>query len=165
MDLSNVELDLLLVESKDYLTLTEMKPFGTQSIGVELVNINWQTFDISFRLDYDVSVNVDDIRVEIQTKISKYIDFRFFDPAKQRVEWDNLLEIVKSCKGVKYVPDQYFFPDIDISVDLHRLPRLRGFLMLDLDGNILQNFAGTLSPIYYPSVSDFSYQQTVLNNI
>ena len=96
MDLSNVELDQLLVESKDYLTLTEMKPFGTQSIGVELVNINWQTFDISFRLDYDVSVNVDDIRVEIQTKISKYIDFRFFDPAKQRVEWDNLLEIVKS---------------------------------------------------------------------
>lgn len=165
MNLSNIEISQLLTESQDYFTFTEMRPFGTQFFGVELVNINWQPFDISFRLDYEVSVNLDDIRIEIQSKISKYIDFRFFDPAKQRVEWDNLLEIVKSCKGVKYVPDQYFFPNIDIAVDLHRLPRLRGFLMLDLDGDILQNFAGTLSPIYYPSNPDFSYQQTVLNNL
>lgn len=165
VDLSTPELNQLVSDSYDYFCFTENRPFGTQFYGVEFVNVQWQPFDISFRLDYDNSVNLDDIRIEIQSKISKYIDFRFFDPSKQRVEWDNLLEIVKSVKGVKYVPDQYFYPNIDIGVDLHRLPRLRGFLILDLQGQILQNFSGTLSPIYYPAVSDFSYQQTVLNNL
>lgn len=165
VDLSTPELNQLVSDSYDYFCFTENRPFGTQFYGVEFVNVQWQPFDISFRLDYDNSVNLDDIRIEIQSRISKYIDFRFFDPSKQRVEWDNLLEIVKSVKGVKYVPDQYFYPNIDIGVDLHRLPRLRGFLILDLQGQILQNFSGTLSPIYYPAVSDFSYQQTVLNNL
>lgn len=165
VNLSLTELNQLSMDSWDYFCFTENRPFGTQFYGVEFVNVQWQPFDISFRVDYDVAVNLDDIRIEIQTKISKYIDFRLFNPSKQRVEWDNLLEIVKSCKGVKYVPDQYFYPNIDIAVDVHRLPRLRGFLMLDLQGQILQNFAGTLSPIYYPATPDFSYQQTVLNNI
>ena len=165
VNLSNPELDALLLGASSYFAFTEHKPFGTSFYGVELVNITWQPFDISFRLDYDVSYNLDEIRKDIQINISKYIDFRNFDPSQQKVEWDNLLQIVKNTPGVKYVPDQYFFPSIDIIVDTHRLPRLRGFLMLDLNGNIIQNFSGTLSPVHYPNVADFSYQQTVLNNI
>ena len=162
VDLSSTELNQLLVDSQQYLSLTEMKPFGTQFYGVELINVEWQPFDISFRVDWDNSFSLDDLRIQIQTKISKYIDFRFFDPYQQRIEWDNLLEIVKNTKGIKYVPDQYFFPNIDIAVDVHRLPRLRGFLILDLNGNILQDFSGNLSPVYYPSTPDFALQQTTL---
>lgn len=163
VNLSSPELNQLLTGSSEYFPFTDNKPFGTQFYGVELVNMIWQPFDMSFRLEYDPAYNIDEIRQQIQIAVSKYIDFRFFDPATQSVEWDNLLEIVKSTPGVKYVPDQYFFPNIDIACDIHRLPRLRGFLMLNLDGSIIQNYTGTLSPVYYPAVSDFSYQQTILS--
>jgi hypothetical protein len=56
----------------------------------------------------------DEIRKKIQVAISKYLDPRFFDSVRQKVEWDNLLDIVKNTQGVDYVPDQYFYPRNDI---------------------------------------------------
>lgn len=165
VNLSAPELNTLLIDSREYFCFTDNRPFGTQFSGVELVNVEWTPFDISFRLDYDTSFNIDEIRRTIQTKITKYIDFRFFDSSLHKVEWDNLLEIVKSVQGVKYVPDQFFTPRADIVIDTHQLPRLRGFRIMDLNGNLIQNFSGTLEPVYYPSNPDFSYQQSVLNNL
>lgn len=165
IDLTVTELDDLLLQSAEYFALTEHRPFGTNFYGAELVNIQYQPIDISFRVDLDPAYDSDEIRKQIQIGISKYMDFRFFDASRDRIEWDNLLEIVKNTQGVKYVPDQYFYPRIDIGINTHMLPRLRGFLMLDLQGVIIQNFTGSLAPIYYPNNPDFSYQQTVLNNI
>lgn len=162
---SSPELDQLLTDSADFFSFSEMSPLGANFVGVELVNVTYQPIDISFRLDYDGSFNLDEIRKSIQVSLSKYLDFRYFDPVQQRVEWDRLLQIIQNTPGVKYVPDQYFTPGADISIDTHKLPRIRGFLILDMDGNIIQNFAGTLNPLYYPNNPDFSYQQTVLNNI
>lgn len=164
-DLSNPELNELLEQGSDYFCFTDYKPTGTQFYGVELINVEYQPVDISFRVDLFPSVDNDEIRREIQISIMKYIDFRFFDAAKDRVEWDNILQIIKNTNGVKYVPDQFFTPRTDIAVQVNKLPRLRGFLMLDLEGNIIQNSSGTLTPVYYPNNPDFSYQQTVLNNI
>jgi len=159
--LSNTELDLLLENSYEYFCLTDNKPIGVNYYGVELINIDYQPIDISFRCSYNG--NPDEIRQAIQININKYLDHRFFDPSKQKVEWDNLLEIVKNTSNVKYVPDQYFFPRTDIVVDTHKLPRLRGFLMLDLNGSIIQDFQGLLNPVYYPSTPDFSLQQSIIN--
>jgi hypothetical protein len=163
-DLTDSELNILLTGSAKFFSLTEQRFYGTSFYGVKLSNATYHSVDISFRADLDASYDSDQIRIAIQTNISKYLDFRFFDPITSQVEWDNLLEIVKNTAGVKYVPDQYFYPRADITVDSTHLPRVRSFLMLNLDGQVISNHKGTLSPIYYPNAIDDSYYKTVLSN-
>jgi hypothetical protein len=164
-DLSQSELDQLLDESADYLNLNEYRPFGTTFSGITLINAVPGYVDISFRVELDSAYDPDEIRKKIQINISKYIDPRFFDSSKQKVEWDNLLEICKNVPGVKYIPDQYFYPRSDIHFGPNKNPRMRGFLMLDLNGAIISNFQGTLSPSFYPAQADFKFVSTVLNII
>ena len=161
--LSLTELSVLIEGSKDYFNLNEYRPFGTSYIGIRLVNVQLGFVDMFFRLKLKDSVDPDEVRKVIQVNVSKYLDPRFFNPITQKVEWDNLLEIVKSTDGVEYVPDQYFFPRTDLSFDLGIIPRLRGFLMLNLDGTVISNFQGTLSPQFYPNQISEDYLQTVLN--
>lgn len=165
IDLNKSELNTLLVRGEKFFGLSELRPFGRQSYGIELVNIQWQTFDISFRAELLGSAIPDDVRIEIQTKISKYLDFRYFNAGVDKIEWDNLLAIVKNTKGIKYVPDEYFYPHVDMATDVNKLPRLRGFLMLNLQGGVINTIAGTLNPVYYNSVADFSLQSTILRSI
>jgi hypothetical protein len=164
-DLTQTELDTLSLLCSDYLNLNDLRPFGTNYTGVKLVNITYGYVDISVRVKINASANPDEVRKKIQVNISKYLDPRFFDSSKQKVEWDNLLEICKNVEGVDYIPDQYFYPRTDVFYPLNVVPRLRGFLMLDLNGAIIANFQGTLSPEFYPNVADFSFQATVLNSI
>ena len=163
-DLSGGELTSLLTGSQEFLNLTDQPPFGTQFYGVELVNMTYTNIDVSYRIDYDLNYSLDQIRIDTQTLISKYLDFRFFDPSKQKVEWDNLLELAKRVKGVRYIPDQSFYPRVDMTINNNSFPRLRGFRIMDLDGNIIQDFQGVLSPVYYPNNYDFAFVQTILNN-
>lgn len=62
-----------------------------------------------------------------------------------------MLEVVKTAEGVKYVPDEYFFPYFDEEVPLNMLPRIKGFRMRDLEGNILYDSGSSLSNIFYPA--------------
>lgn len=165
IDLTASELSQLLTEGEKFFSFTELRPYGKQSFGVVLSNIEWQPIDISFRVDLYANYNIDDIRIDIQTKIAKYLDFRYWRSGIDQIEWDNLLEIVKNTKGVKYCPDQYFFPRVDIATDINKLPRLRGFIMLNVNGNVIQSLTGTLLPSFYPNVADFSFQASVLKNI
>lgn len=137
-----------------YLSLTDRRT------KVEITNVEFYPIDISFRVELDRSIDIDATRREIQYNLSSYLDFRYFDH-KKKVEQDNMLEIVKSSKGVKYVLDQYFSPKVDITIPYNKLPRLRGFLMLDLRGNIISNLQGTLSPIFYPNQTDFNLQRLI----
>lgn len=162
-DLSPTELEELLEGSHDYFSLTDCRPFGQTFYGVELINITYLPIDISFRADISSAADPDEVRKKILISITKYMDFRFFNPSRQRVEWDNLLQIVKETEGVSYCADQYFYPRADIAIDINVLPRIRGFLMLDLNGNIIQDFSGNLQPVFYPNNVDFNYQETVLN--
>jgi hypothetical protein len=159
------ELNTLLLRGEKFFSLSELRPFGRQSYGIELVNIDIQPFDISFRCQLNTSANPDDVRIDIQTKISKYIDFRYFVPGVDRIDWVKLLNIARNANGMKYVPDTTFFPSVDISTDQNKIPRLRGFLMLDLNGVVINTIQGTLNPVFYPQVSDFSLQSTVLRTI
>lgn len=165
INLNQSELDELLEKAGDFLSLSSLKPFGTQSYGIVLSNIQWQPLDISFRVDLFSNFNSDDVRAEIQLRVAKYLDFRKWKAGSQNIEWDNLLEIVKNTPGVKYVPDQYFYPNNDIKTDRNRLPRLRGMILLDLNGNILSGVTNQFNPVYYPQQPDFIYQQTVLASI
>lgn len=162
VDLSQSELDYILEGISPFLNLSDYKPLGKVFYGVRLKNIEYQPIDVSFRIDLDGTRLVDDVRRDIQIKMAKSIDYRYFDPSKQLVEWDDLLQIVKTTLGVRYVPDQFFLPRVDIPIGLDKLPRFRGFIMMSLDGTVLSNSTGTLNPIYYPAEADFIYQQQFL---
>jgi hypothetical protein len=165
IDLSVSELDEILDRGANFFSLTELKPFGSQSYGIVLENVSYQPIDISFRCELFPSFNPDDVRKEIQTKISKKLDFRYFLPGRDRIEWDDLLDVVKTTRGIKYVADQYFYPNQDQATDPNKVPRLRGFLMLDLTGVVISSLNGVLSPVYYPQAADFQYQSSVLRTI
>lgn len=147
------ELDTLLESAQGYFGISELNIEG-KVVGIGIKNIDWfyvgsergLDFRVQLQPDYDVST----VRQNIQVNLTKYLDFRFWTPGKI-VEWDDLLDIVKKTDGVKYVPDEYFFPYYDQQVPANQLPRIRGFVMRDQDGNILYDSDSNLSPLFYPS--------------
>lgn len=147
------ELDTLLESAQGYFGISELNIEG-KVVGIGIKNIDWfyvgsergLDFRVQLQPDYDVST----VRQNIQVNLTKYLDFRFWTPGKI-VEWDDLLDIVKKTDGVKYVPDKYFFPYYDQQVPANQLPRIRGFVMRDQDGNILYDSDSNLSPLFYPS--------------
>jgi hypothetical protein len=129
-----------------------------------LRNVDFQPLDISMRVDLQPSYNPDEVRKQIQIQLGKYLDYRYMRTG-QKIEWDNLLQIVKNVDGVRYVNDYYFYPNIDVPVDVFKLPRIRGFRLMDLNGNIIFDIQNNLNPIYFPKQADFSFITTALQNI
>jgi len=164
IDLSGVELSEIVNRGEEYLSLVELNPLtGVPNISV--VNMQYEPIDISFRCQLNPSANDNDVREDLQIAISKYLDFRTWESGST-FEWDDVLQIVKGHQDVQYVPDTYFFPNNDIITDPTRLPRVRGFIMLDMDGAIITSSSNTtLNPIYYPVDADFSFQSTILASI
>lgn len=170
VDLNGSELSDLLTESSAFLGLTELRPNGRNYYGMNIVNVTYFPVElyvgstltgVDFRVQlYDVT-KADDTRKEIQVKMSKYLDPRTWDRYK-KVEWDDLLQIVKSSANVKYVPDDRFYPNRDLTVPEDQLPRIKSFVMRDMNGNVLSSATGTVSPVYFPPEPSASFQSTVL---
>ena len=51
------------------------------------------------------------------------------------------------------------------STETETVVKKNSIMMLDLNGNIINNLSGTLNPIYYPNKVDFAYQSDLLSNI
>ncbi len=153
IDFSAGELTTMEDEIAPYLALTDVSKFG-DNVSIEFDNVEWQYINdptgVDFRAELEGGVDVDEVRKNIQIAMSKYLDFRYWDYTKN-VEWDDLLQIVKTTDGVKYVPDQFFNPGVDISVPYNRLPRIRTFVMRDLDGTIISDVNGVITPVFYPN--------------
>ena len=147
------ELETLLQKATPYFGLTELNLQG-EAVGVVLENAKWMFVGgnngVDFRVELSSDTDIATVRKNIQIAMTKYLDFRFWDAGKT-VQWDDLLQVVKSSEGVKYVPDEYFFPYYDEEVPLNMLPRIKGFRMRDLEGNILYDSGSNLSNIFYPA--------------
>lgn len=152
---SGAELETLLDSFKEYLPSNELSKYG-DVIGVTLGNVEYHYIGgdngIDFRVQVDPNYSTDDVRKNIQINITKKYDFRLWKDGS-RIEWDDLLEIVKNTEGVKYVYDDYFYPNSDEQVAWGKLPRVNKFIMRDLNGNIIYDSNGLLTPIFYPSES------------
>lgn len=146
--LNPTELSNLLEQLTPYLSITDVNVFGN-SIGISLVNIEWDYIDLDFRVQLNSTYDADLVRKQIQVNLTKYLDFRFWDNSK-KVEWDDLLQVVKGTEGVKYVPDNFFNPRTDKTVPYYKLPRIRGFVMKNLDGDLISDNNNYILPIYYP---------------
>lgn len=157
------EITNLLSNSSKYFSLCELRPNGAQGFGISIKNIEYFPIDVSFRCKIKNDADVNTIRQAIQIAFSRLYDWRYWEMGS-RVEWDDLLDIVKSTYGVEYVFDETFYPQNDIVVPIGKIPRFRGFIMLDASGSILSSdFGNNLNPVFYPTNPDFSYQNTVLN--
>ena len=147
------ELEELLEKATPYFGLTELNLSG-ESVGIVLENAKWMYVGgeqgVDFRVELSPNTDIADARKNIQIAMTKYLDFRFWEAGKV-VQWDDLLQVVKTAEGVKYVPDEYFFPYFDEEVPLNMLPRIKGFRMRDLEGNILYDSGSSLSNIFYPA--------------
>lgn len=147
------ELDTLLESAQGYFGISELNIEG-KAVGIGIKNIDWfyvgSERGLDFRVQLQPDYGVATVRQNIQINLTKYLDFRFWTPGKI-VEWDDLLDIVKKTDGVKYVPDEYFFPYYDQQVPANQLPRIRGFVMRDQDGNVLYDSDSNLSPLFYPA--------------
>ena len=152
-ELSFTELKTLLEKATPYFGIGDMAISG-KLIGIKLENVQWHEVGgedgVDFRCEIEPGYLIEDVRKNIQIGMTKYLDFRFWESDK-KVEWDNLLDIVKNSEGVKYVASEWFKPSIDEKVSEFMLPRIKKFIMRDLDGNVLFDSGSDFSPVFYPS--------------
>lgn len=160
---TTAEFDEILSKSEEYLSLSELLREGSD-FALKLNNVDWLPVDIEFRADIDPAYDIDSVRRNIQIQMNKLFDYRFWKYG-DKIEWENMLYAAKNVEGVRYVPDTHFYPQADINVPKYRLPRVRGFIMRDLDGNIIEDNNGVLSDVFYPNEEDRSYQKSVLTMI
>lgn len=153
MSLGESELSELLEFATPYFSIRDINRFG-DIIGIKFVNVNWHFVGGSTGIDFRVQLwnnyDPDEVRKNIQINLTKYLDFRYWTKGR-KIEWDDLLSIVKNTEGVRYVADQFFNPRVDEQVPVIRLPRIQKFIMRDLNGNIISDNQGILSPVFYPN--------------
>lgn len=162
--LTATELEELLQKGSEYLSIFDLAPLNGTSVNIEIKNIDYQPIDISLRVELIAGADPGAVRKDLQVAFSKEVDHRFWEPGDV-VEWDNLLQIAKDHPDVSYVPDVWFFPNNDITSDPTKLPKFRGFMLLNIDGSIISNVSGTPNPVFYPSLADFSFHQTILASL
>lgn len=163
VDFAEEEFNDILSKSQEYLSLVEVLN-ETNDFKLKLNNVSWLPVDVEFRVDIDPAYDTDVVRREIQIQMSKLYDYRYWKYG-DKVEWDDLLQVVKQVDGVRYVPDTHFFPSNDINVPKYRLPRLRAFIMRDLNGNIIEDNNGVMSDVFYPNEEDSAFIGSVLKSI
>lgn len=150
--LSSQELQVLLDAATPYFGIGDMIVSG-RLMGIKLENATWYevggSTGVDFRCELEAGYDVATVRKNIQVELTKYLDFRYWEPGK-KVEWDNLLGIVKRTEGVRYVADEYFLPRTDESVPEWELPRIKKFIMRNLDGEVLFDEEDEFSPVFYP---------------
>lgn len=163
IDLNQSELDELFDKVGEFLAITDILYPRDQTYGVTFKNIEYEPIDIDFRVLLDDSFNPDDVRKQIQVAMGKNLDFRFWEFGRE-VEWDDLFIIARTTAGVRIVPDEYFTPNVDMLIPDTRVPRIRTFIMRDLEGNIISDVSGVQNPIYYSTTPDQSFAETVIQN-
>lgn len=163
VDFTTNEFNEMLTNSKKYFNLNNLDSFGLKTYNIVLENPTWKPIDISQRVKLYDGVNPDDFRKECQIRIAKFLDYRYFNQSS--VKWVDIFSIIENTPGCKDILDNYATPNQDIIIEYGKLPRVRGFLLLNIDGTLLSDTNSILDPIFYPQNPDFSYQKTVYKSL
>lgn len=169
-DLSKQELDRLTFASRNFLSISDIKVYNNEVVGLKLQNVKYTYINVDFRVDLTSDVDVKELSLKIQAKFLNYFDWRFWKE-DEKVEWDDLFDIVKSQPEVKYIVDTEFYPRGDVEVGKASVPRLRSFVMRSLDGRILFENKDLVTSednknaVFYQSKLNESYANTVLSVI
>ena len=144
-DFTQEEFNEILSRSEEFLPLDELLRENTD-FALNLQNVDWLPVDVEFRVDIDPAYDQAIVRRNIAIQMNKLFDYRFWKYG-DKVEWENLLYAAKNVEGVRYVPDTHFYPSTDINVPRYRLPRIRGFILRDLNGDIIEDNGGLMSDV------------------
>lgn len=163
------EFNELLSQSEEYLSLNELMRQTDNGFALHLVNPNWYPVDIDFRCDIDPSYDQSLVRRNMQIAVSKLFDYRYWN-TNGKIEWENILYAIKNTEGVRYVSDAFFLPRNDINLTNYRLPRVRGFVIRNMDGGVISDNYGITSQFeytdyFFPNTPDTNFQQSVLTTI
>jgi hypothetical protein len=164
MSLTDEELSYLLDNSKNFLSLSDLRPLKNNYTGVIFSNIEYFPISVDFRVDLYPGSDLKEFSTQIQIKIFNYLDWRYWEEG-QKVEWDNLFILVKNNPMVKYLPDQYFKPRADISTDSDSLPRLVSFIVRGVSGEVLIDSSSFIQPVFYQNYLNLNFSTTVLANL
>ena len=168
-DFTTAEFDEILSQSEEFLSLNELSRQTVSGFPISLVNPNWYPIDIDFRCDIDPAYDQTSVRRNMQIAVSKLFDYRYWN-TNGKVEWENILYAIKNTDGVRYVSDAYFLPKSYINMTNYRLPRVRGFIVRDMDGGVLSdNYSITsqfdYTDYFFPNSPDANFQQSVITTI
>lgn len=166
---TTAEFDEILSQSEEFLSLNELSRQTVSGFPISLVNPNWYPIDIDFRCDIDPAYNQASVRRNMQIAVSKLFDYRYWN-TNGKVEWENILYAIRNTDGVRYVSDAFFLPKSDINMTNYRLPRVRGFVVRDMDGGVLSdNYSITsqfdYTDYFFPNSPDANFQQSVITTI
>lgn len=164
VDLTQQELDSLFDSLKNYVSLTDLRFIGGRFTGIELKNISYYNIDIDFRVDLFKGSDLREFIIGCQVQISKYLDWRYWEEGK-KVQWDDLFFLIKKQSQVRFLPDQYFIPNTDLAVPRAMVPRLRGFMVRNLNGDLLSDSQGNMNPVFYQNYLNTNFSAAVLSNI
>lgn len=168
-DFNDDEFNAIMSQSEEFLSLNELTRETVKGFPIKLVNPDWYPIDIDFRCDIDPAYDQATVRRNMQLAVSRLFDYRYWG-VNEKVEWENILYAIRNVDGVRYVSDAYFLPNSDINITNYKLPRVRGFIVRDLDGGVLSdnynmtnNFVWT--DYFFPNTNDDNFQQSVIKNI
>lgn len=168
-DFTEDEFNEILSQSEEFLSLNELCRKTISGFPIKLMNPNWYPIDIDFRCDIDPAYNQSSVRRSMQIAVSKLFDYRYWN-TNGKVEWENILYAIRNTDGVRYVSDAFFLPRGDINMTNYRLPRVRGFIVRDMDGGVLSdNYSITsqfdYTDYFFPNNPDDNFQQSVITTI
>lgn len=168
-DFTTAEFDEILSQSEEFLSLNELSRQTVSGFPISLMNPNWYPIDIDFRCDIDPAYDQASVRRNMQIAVSKLFDYRYWN-TNGKVEWENILYAIRNTDGVRYVSDAFFLPKSDINMTNYRLPRVRGFIVRDMDGGVLSdNYSITsqfdYTDYFFPNKPDVNFQQSVITTI
>lgn len=163
------EFNEIISQSEEFLSLNELTRDHSTGYPITLVNPDWYPVDIDFRCDIDPAYDQASVRRNMQIAVSKLFDYRYWG-VNEKVEWENILYAIRNVDGVRYVADAYFLPRNDINMTNYRLPRVRGFIVRDLNGGVISdNYAITsqfeYTDYFFPNSTDLNFQQSVISSI
>lgn len=163
--LTSTELQELEDKSRPYMSLHDLYVTNNLPGGpsfVKIQNIESVPVDLDFRVQIEADVEITDFKVACQTAVLNLLDFTTKDIVK--VEWEDIFSVIRMQKGVLQMPESFFFcgsnyqswdvsnPHSDIEVPVTKIPRLRSFVIRDMEGTYLfRNNSSTppVAPYYY----------------
>lgn len=158
--LTELELSDLSEAIGPYLSLRDSNHFQSITHSVQLTNVEFFPIDIELRVQLSYGSNIEIVRRQMQSNISKILSPDQLSPGRT-IQWEDLYLACKSVSGVNLIPVEYFSYQSDYLLDRPRFPKLRGFILRDLSGVLLTSINSETNRLYRSQL-DIDFQQIAL---
>lgn len=156
--LTNNELLNIQEQIRPYLSLRDTSFFNKNNISVAFENVDIHFIDISMQIQFNSSADIELVRRQMQVKVNLFISQYLFKLGT--LQWEDVFALCRLIEGVDYIPIESFSWKEDFKIDRPKFPKLRSFILRDLNNNILTNNQSDFNQLY--SSYDQNYQSIVL---